>query len=319
VAAGTIAAAELPGVVDFLLAHVLPSWAYAAYVGAADSGGLVGGDGSLRHRLGVRAEGRSRVHQRWTVALSPAARGVITGSIVGVQAGLASRALRRLSSDTVPPAPAIDGNDMIPLTLSAALSDPRRLTNADRDALVSAQADGARLIAASQHDAAAVDGLAARAAMSPWRRAVLPWMVTEEPQRIPGQFSAAERARVGGAALEDFAAWGSVSPASGPLQLRMPRARAYELSMGRDADGIVSGHSVDLMLRLTVLLAELKLPAALAAPVLSYAMRDYLDRVRPMHAADIDAFARQAAALSRREVEDYVGALTAVGPLRPAP
>jgi hypothetical protein len=71
------------------------------------------------------------------------------------------------------------------------------------------------------------------------------------------------------------------------------------------------------MLRVAVHLAELKLPATLAAPVLAFAMRDYLDRVRPIHAADAAAFARQARALGRREVEDYVGAIAAIGPLRP--
>ena len=46
-------------------------------------------------------------------------------------------------------------------------------------------------------------------------------------------------------------------------------------------------------------------------------MRDFLDTVRPAHAGDLGAFTSQAARLSRQIVEDYLGALTAIGPLRP--
>jgi hypothetical protein len=72
------------------------------------------------------------------------------------------------------------------------------------------------------------------------------------------------------------------------------------------------------MLRIAMILSELKLPAALASPVLAYAMRDFLDAVRPSHPADIDAFTRQAPRLDQSSVEDYLGAIAAVGALRPA-
>ena len=73
------------------------------------------------------------------------------------------------------------------------------------------------------------------------------------------------------------------------------------------------------MLRVTAYLSELKLPASLVGPVLSFAMRDHLDLVRPFHAADAGAFARQAQSLTRSQVEDYVGAVAAIGPLRLVP
>ncbi len=46
-------------------------------------------------------------------------------------------------------------------------------------------------------------------------------------------------------------------------------------------------------------------------------MRDFLDAVRPSHPADFDAFSRQAPLLDRTTVEDYIGAIAAVGALRP--
>ncbi len=315
--AGAVAA-DLVATVDFLLAHVLASWAYAPYLGAADGGALVGGDSSLRHVLGVRAAGRDRGRLRWELAVTPAARGAINGSLLGVQAGLASWSLRRLSSDRVPPPPAIDSNDAIPLTLTATFSNPRRLRDADLTALAAARVKGASLVASARTDAARLVELAQQAAMSPWRRAVLPWMVQGEPGRIEDQFSAIELLRLGGLDLDGVAAWGSIAMAAHTLRLRAPAPWIPEVFAGRTGDGIVGPYGMELMLRVAIVMADLKLPAALAAPVLAYAMRDHLDRVRPVHGADVEAFARQARALTRQQVEDYVGALAAVGPLRPA-
>ena len=209
-------------VVDFLLAHVLPSWAYAPHLGSAGSAALVGGDGSLRHRLGVRQLGRGRIEQPWQLAISPAARGSIGGSILGVQAALASWSLRRLSSDTVPAAPAIDSNDAIPLTLTAALINPRRLNDSSLAHLAAAQAKGSEAVALAKHDSSRLDELAAKAALSPWSRAVLPWMVSEEPERLDEQFSPTERARIGGLRHHELADWGSVWMPSGSLSPRIP-------------------------------------------------------------------------------------------------
>jgi hypothetical protein len=71
------------------------------------------------------------------------------------------------------------------------------------------------------------------------------------------------------------------------------------------------------MLRIAMILADMQVPASLAAPVMSYAMRDFLDAVRPEHPADFDAYARAALALNRTTVEDYISAIAAVGALRP--
>ena len=308
--------ADTMRVVDFLTAHVLPSWAYAPYLGTPDRGALVGGDGSLRHRLGVRLMGRDRLQLRWQIPMSPAARGSMQGSIVGVQTGLATWSLRRLASDAVPAAPAIDSNDTMPLTLTAALINPRRLTDADLSHLAAVQAKGTEAVLQARTDPARLDVLASTAALSPWTRAILPWIAREEPERVDDQFSPTERARLGGLKDVELAAWGSVWMPSGSLTPRIPRDRFHELYAGRTTDGIVGGRSIDVVLRIAAYLSELKLPASLAAPVLQFAMRDHLDRVRPFHAADADAFARQARTLTRTQVEDYVGALPAIGPLR---
>lgn len=311
--------ADLGHVVDFVTAHVLASWAYAPHLGEPDNGALAGGDGSLRHRLGVRGEGRGRREDRWEVAVMPATRGTITGSLLGLQAPLAGWSLRRLSSDRVPSPPTIDGNDLISLMLTAALSDPVRLTDGDQAAIRSALIAGTAIVERARPDAAALAATGAVTAMSPWRRETLSWVAAHEPARLIEQFSTIELLRLGGLQLGDAAAWGTVSLVTGCLCLQAPPAQIPELMLGRAADGIVGARSGGLVFRVAAALAELNMPAALTSPVLAYAMRDYLDVVRPVHHADLEEFERGARALSRRRIEDYLGAIAAIGPLRPVP
>ena len=306
-----------PRVRDALLAQALVSWAYAPHVGTADGGGLIGGDSSMRHDLGLRSVNRTRYEQRWEVAVKTGDRGAVAGSLLGLQAPLAQWSLRRLSSDTIPPPPTIGDNDLASLLLTVALSDPRRLTDAGMSHIASAIGDGSRRLAEAGMDPARLLDAAEAAAMSPWKREALPWIIEEERDRLQAQFGLGDRARIGGLRATDLSPWGTASLVTGCLCLRMPRARIPELVLGRPADGIVGARSADLMLRVAILLSELKLPAALASPVLAFAMRDFLDAVRPQHAADFEAFDRQAVALDRAAVEDYLGAIAAVGALRP--
>jgi hypothetical protein len=66
-----------------------------------------------------------------------------------------------------------------------------------------------------------------------------------------------------------------------------------------------------------VRLHELQLPAALARVVLSAAMQDFIDDVRPTDEADWLTMTRTARRLTREQIEDYVAFATAAGPLMP--
>lgn len=302
-------------VVDLLLGQALASWAYAPHVGESDSAALTGGDGSLRHTLGLRAIGRNGLEQRWALPVDD--YGATAGSLLGLQAVLAPWSLRRLSSDVVPAPPTIGATDLTSFLLSAALSDERRLTDAAMTRLAAAVSAGQIAIDRARGDAAQLVALGDAAAISPWRREALSWATREAPGRVTDLFSLAEQARLGGLDTRDLDAWGSASIASGCLCLRMPPARIPEVILGRAADGIVAGQSTDLMLHVAIHLTDLKMPAPLAAPVFRYAMRDFLDAVAPRHTGDTEAFARQARALERTTVEDYLAAIAATGPLRP--
>jgi len=302
---------------DAELAQVLASWAYAPHVGDAGGGALVGGDASRRHDFGLRSVNRTRFEQRWEVAAAGGDRGAIAGSLLGLEAALANWSLRRLASDRIPSPPTIAANDLRSLLLTAALSDPGRLTDDGMRHVASAIDQGTRLLDRARTDPLQLLEAGRAAALSPWRREVLPWLLVEEPDRLDEQFSALARARLGGLREQDAAAWGTAALATGCLCLQMPAPRVPELVLGRAADGMVGSQSADLMLRIAMLLAELQLPAPLASPVMSYAMRDFLDAVRPEHPADFDAYTRAAHALSRAMVEDYISAIAAVGALRP--
>jgi hypothetical protein len=71
----------------------------------------------------------------------------------------------------------------------------------------------------------------------------------------------------------------------------------------------------DLNLRVAAALAEMRLPAALAKSVLSFAVQDFVDRASLLHADDWLTRVRAARALSRERIEDYVAAAAVEGPL----
>ena len=68
---------------------------------------------------------------------------------------------------------------------------------------------------------------------------------------------------------------------------------------------------------MAVLLRQMQLPAALARVVLSGAMQDFIDGVKPTDPGDWLTMARTARTVTRERIEDYIAAATASGPLMP--
>lgn len=74
----------------------------------------------------------------------------------------------------------------------------------------------------------------------------------------------------------------------------------------------------DLNLAMALMLREMKLPAALARPVMAVAMQEFIDDMEPAHSTDWWSLSRKAQTLRRQRVEDYVSVAAAVnGPLVP--
>jgi hypothetical protein len=307
-------AGDLTLILDVLFGHAVASWAYALPLADAASQTIVGGgDPARRHHFGVR-ESHREATLRWEIAWRGEENGFVSGSLFGLDAALARRKLRRLTSDRLPGQPALDRNDVAVMYLATALSDPRRLTDPARDRIAAAIAAGAAAVARAGRDAAALDAAAAAAAISPWRRQALGWTAADPAEDLGGWFSSTELAWIGGLEPEEVDAWGTPLLPSGCLCIRMPRVRPEAL-LGRALAALRPYQSPGLMFRIASTLARHRLPAALATSIQRYAMQELIDRVRPAHAADFEAFARAVEQIDPTLIEDYISATAATGPL----
>jgi hypothetical protein len=159
--------------------------------------------------------------------------------------------------------------------------------------------------------------------LSEWRREALRWASTHDRAAAVSQFSLLDLFWLGAPRRSASLAideWGTATLAlDGCLCLRMPSADPWEDRAGRAATGQLATRGADVALRVAQVLAELKLPAALAPAVVAYAMRDVIDGARPAYFDDWAAVERAARELTRDRLVDYIAALAADGPLIAAP
>ena len=314
---------SLQQLADIVLGDALLSLAYAADIGDPDGAALLAGNVALRHDFGLArrdAEGRARAP--WAQPRQDFQPGVpwhVAGSILGLDLALAPLNLRRLSIDRLADAPTLSSIERDALALTVGLMEPRRLRDADRDALAAAVDRGrARLNALRGQDA--LDEVADRLGLDGWRRRALAWQMEHEPQSMAAQFSLVEAFTLGGgAAGADLDAWGTPALHSdGCACLRFPGARAWRVLEGHLQLPVMAATMGDLNLAVALMLRELQLPASMARTVLAMAMLDFIDDVRASNGTDVQSISRQAQKLERRRVEDYVSAAAAVGgPLVP--
>ena len=86
---------------------------------------------------------------------------------------------------------------------------------------------------------------------------------------------------------------------------------------GHPPRGLLAAGSPDLLLRYAELLAELKLPAALATDIVPFGVHATLDESHLDYENDWLAVMRTASSLSQRTLEDYVSRITAGGSMIP--
>ncbi len=306
---------------DDLLGRNLLSLAYALSLGDPDGTVLLAADVSHRHDFGFGVkdpEIRGRI--TWAIPRQEIAPGTawhVSGSLLALDAGLATLSLRRVATDHVLEAPKLTNNARDTFATSVALLDPLALRDADRDAIAAAIARGTDRARAAT-TAAAIDAIADQVRLDAARRHALKWTVAHDPDRALSMYSLTELLLLGGADPAAFHAWGmAVVPASGCLCSRLLPPSAWALLAGRPQLGLEAAILPDLNLRIAVVLKELELPAALLRVVLSGAMQDLIDEARPTNDSDWLSIARAARAVTRERVEDYVAAATATGPLMP--
>src|SRR4029079_5898232 len=150
--AGDVEAAPLLECADTVLADVLLSIAYAADVGDPDGTVMLAEDVSRRHDFGFGArEADVRLRLGWGVPRAEVTPGVpwhVSGSLLGLDIGLAQLALRRLNFERVLEAPKLTSNERDTFATAVSLMTPFTLRDADRDAIADAVAAGQRRLGA---------------------------------------------------------------------------------------------------------------------------------------------------------------------------
>lgn len=309
-------------IADDLLARNLLSFAYAMSLGDPEGTVLLATDVSQRHDFGFGLkdpEMRSRIV--WAIPRQEVAPGMswhVSGSLLALDAGLASLSLRRVATDHILEAPRLTNNARDTFATSVSLLDPYALRDEDRDAIADAIARGTERARAA--DAAALDRIAADLRFDVPRRRAVHWMAAHEPDRLLSMFSMTDLLVLGGGDVSALAPWGmAVLPATGCLCSQLLPPGVWPALAGRPQLGLEAAILPDLNLRIAMVLKELALPAALAKVVLSGAMQDFIDEVRPTDDGDWLSMAQAARTLTRERIEDYVASATATGPLMPEP
>jgi hypothetical protein len=315
-------AASLYELVDDVLAEALMSVVYALDLGDARSTALLSGNVALRHDFGFAEKNESRMRTPWAEPVQQLQPGIpwhVRGSLLGLDLGLSSLALRRTLSGALPGPPTLAAVDKDVFTKTIVLLNESGMHDADRDAIAVAIARGRERVAALATGGDAVDRVAAEVGLDGWRQRAIRWSLNNDPQQVPRFFSLAELLHLGNPQLAgSLAAWGVSSSAyDGCVCTVLLPPGGWMGGIGRSPRGTVATHVPDLNLRVAVALAELKLPATLAKGVLASAMQDYVDRVRPLYPDDWLTLVRSAQAMPIERMQDYVAALTANGPLVP--
>jgi hypothetical protein len=307
---------------ESMLSDTLMSIAYAAYLGDPDGPAVLSGNIALRHEFG--AFGVSGARSAWRLPVEGhAGKGWhLTGSLLGLDVGLARMALRRLDSNVMPPEPRIVSAERQTAALTVALLNASTLRDAARDEIASALGRGRARLAALDGSRAEIERIAEDAGLSAWRREALAWTAVNDRDNLASQLSPVETMLLGkprASAALALDGWGAaVLPLNGCLCLAMPRARPWEALSGRPSLGLLATRGADVSILVADALAAMKLPSQLAPGVIAYAMQEVLDQARPAFYDDWPEFSRAAIALKRDMVVDYIAALTAGGALLPA-
>jgi hypothetical protein len=307
---------------DHLLGEMLAALAYAL---VADPSRMRGptADISRRHTFGFNTEagGRGRlVPWQHPVRGSELASGeAVTGSLLGLDLAMARNRLRRIAAEGLPESPRLNNNERETMTETLALLNPRLLDDEGLARISEAVTRGRSRVEQAAADASALDALAVEGRIAPERRQLLSWVIEHDRQSAVALFSIRELFRLGGGAAAGLDPFGTTQrPLTGCYCARVPDDSTALLVTGRPSTGQMSAALVDLNLRVAELLGVLNAPAALFPNVMAMATQEYIDSVPAAYHDDWSALAGRVAAVSRERVEDYVSAVVANGPVRPA-
>ena len=306
---------------DELLSQALLSLAYAIELGDPDGTILLAEDVSRRHDFGFAVkDGEVRARTAWMVPRQDVSPGVpwhVAGSLLGLDVALAPLALRRVNSDRIIDAPRLTSNQREVFAVSVALMNPFDLRDVDRDVIADAIERGRRRVRelTGPKD---VEAVASDLGFDGGRRRAVEWTLAHDPRSVESLITLTELLVLGGGRPADLNAWGmSMLSAMGCLCSRLTPPGTWLTLSGRPQLAVTAAGMADVHLQVAVRLKELGLPAPLARVVVSAAVQDFIDDVKPADEADWPTMTRRARAISLEQIEDYVAAATAAGPLVP--
>jgi len=298
------------------LAGALLTLVYTTALGDPEGPAFFSRGVAARHDFGFESpSSQRRAIVPWTVPYEMVGdggpwRGM--GALLGLDLAMARLALRRLQEQDMPQAPTLGANEAQVFARTVVLLSPATMTDATRDALATAIGRGRARVADAAGDLPRLDALAAEAGVSPWTRALVPWIAGHQPEALATVFARRHLLALGepGLATDELHRWGTYAePAIGCLCTRMPAAEPWEWHGGRTETGLMATQAVDLLLRLAEDTADMDLPAALIPSLMAYAVQDQVHDVRARMQDDWPATVRAADRLSRVRIEDYVAAL----------
>jgi hypothetical protein len=301
------------------LARSLAAIVYAGALGDPEGPAANGGPVWRRHRFNSYGSGEADGTAAWRLAHEVFGNDGwhLIGSLLQLDTALARLALRRMDATEMPAASVLSTNDRRTLAITVARMDSAAMRDSDRDEVAAAIARGRDRLRALAANPGAFEPLARDAALSEWRTNGIRWLLANGAP-VAGAFTLLEIFRLGTRVSPD--AWGAAAmPLDGSLCLRMPDRIAWEEYTGRSASGQLGAQLADVMLRTAEVLAARRLPAILMRDMAAFAMQEVADRAHPAYFDDWLAVAFTARDLTDDRLADYVSALTAGGPLIPAP
>jgi hypothetical protein len=308
---------------DDLAARGVMELAYASSMGYPTATPITADDAAGRHVFGI-GNAAVRHAMAWQLPLAGAEGGGwhVTGSMLALDVRLAGFWMVPLSWAPPTHRPTLNDADRRSYMETAVLLNPAALNDAQRDVIVSALRDGrARLAAARSADEART--IAAQARLDSSERSLLPWIAAHDPNRLQGALSAVELLALGmkpGSAAPDLEAWGvNAGPRLGCLCVRLTSPSPADVLAWRWGSGFLSSAYSDVNLRITELLAEMKMPASLLGPVLSSATLELINNVVSRDQDDARGLIEFAQTLSTERLELFLALLTTDGPLVPMP
>lgn len=302
-------------------AEALVSLAYAADLGDPDGAPLLAGNVALRHDFGFgRRDTDARLRVLWALPRPEVQPGVpwhMTGSLLGLDIGLAPFSLRRMSMDRVADAPKLSSIEREALAVSVALLEPDRLTDPDRDQLAAAVTRGKARVEALTTDTKGFDTIADELGLDGFRRRSLTHALQAAPWSLLEQFTIGDLMMLGSPQLTDLDAWGQPGfHSAGCVCTTYSPSRAWRVLEGRAQLPVVTATMGDLNLAMAIMLRDLGVPTSLHKSVLALAMQEIIDGLGAN--GDWWGLSRAARSITQQKLEDYVSGATVIdGPLVP--